>query len=111
MNIYYDPEKFGLEQVGEIDFSSGAYEFDLTVVWRRVSDDALVYAEDSGCSCPSPFESTGVDELIVLRKGVNGLNDFKAAMEKRDAAAYDEPGSRGPQIVALLERMHAAGAR
>lgn len=32
MNIYYDPEKFGLTTVGEIDWSTGSYEFDLTVV-------------------------------------------------------------------------------
>lgn len=55
-NIYYDPEKFGLEQVAEIDFSDGYYQFDYLVVWKD-KDDRLYYAEDSGCSCPSPFET------------------------------------------------------
>jgi hypothetical protein len=49
-NIYYNPEKFGLEIVGEVDFSSGYYEFDLRVVWRKKGTKILLTARDSGCS-------------------------------------------------------------
>jgi hypothetical protein len=108
VNIYYNPEKFGLETIGEIDWSSGAYEFDLTVVWKRTLDGRFVYAEDSGCSCPSPFEGTGVDELVVLRKR-GGLADFKAHCAEREGTSYDGP--RLTEMAELLERMHAAGAR
>jgi hypothetical protein len=106
--MYYDPEKFGLETVGEIDWSSGCYEFDLTVVWKRTSDGGFVYAEDRGCSCPSPFEDTGIDDLTVLRAR-GGLEDFKAHCAERQANAHD--GDRTPEVVALIERMHASGAR
>lgn len=108
MNIYYDPEKFGLETIGEIDWSSGAYEFDYTVVWKRISDGRFVYAEDSGCSCPSPFEQTGIEGLIVLRKR-GGLAEFKAHCAEREGTGYDGP--RTVETAELLERMHAAGAR
>lgn len=65
MNIYYDPEKFGLSIFDEIEWSDGCYQFDLTVVWRKVNTNEFFYAEDSGCSCPSPFESMGMDDLIA----------------------------------------------
>lgn len=108
MNFYYDPEKFGLTTIGEIDWSDGGYEFDLTVVFKRESDGRFVYAEDSGCSCPAPFESAGVDELTVLPKR-GGLEQFKAYCAERQEKAYD--GDRAAEVAQLLERMHAAGAR
>lgn len=61
-NVYYSPEKFGLTTVGGLDYSSGSYEFDCTMVW--VDDQKnLYYADDSGCSCPSPFEGLGLNDL------------------------------------------------
>jgi hypothetical protein len=108
VNLYYDPRDFGLEVIGEIDWSDGCYQFDLTAVWRRANDGRFVYAEDAGCSCPSPFENTGVDELTVLRQR-GGLADFKAHLEERQAEPYRE--DRAQAVADLLERMHAAGAR
>jgi len=61
-NPYAYPEKSGLTIVGEIDWSSGYYEFDLTVVWADANDQ-LYYADDSGCSCPSPFENMSFADL------------------------------------------------
>lgn len=55
LNPYYHPENRGLEIVAELELL-GHYEFDTTVVWRRLSDGALLWASDSGCSCPVPFE-------------------------------------------------------
>lgn len=62
-NIYYDPGKFGLTLLGELDFSSGYYEFDYTAVWSD-SSGTLYYLDDSGCSCPSPFEDYNVSDLV-----------------------------------------------
>ena len=54
-NIYYSPEAYGLTVVADIDKSSGCYEFDTFVVWKDASG-RYYWAEDSGCSCPAPFE-------------------------------------------------------
>lgn len=54
-DVYYQPEKFGLTPVAEIDYSSGSYEFHIRVVWRH-SSGLILTARDAGCSCPSPFE-------------------------------------------------------
>lgn len=84
MNLYYDPQDYSLEPVGEIDWSDGNYVFNLTVVWRRTSDGRLVYGEDSGCSCPSPFEDQGVEDL----KPITSVSEFQDLLDKR---AEDSP--------------------
>ena len=62
-DVYYEPGKFGLSIIGEVEFRL-SYEFDMFVVWKRLADGAIFYANDSGCSCPSPFERyTSVDNL------------------------------------------------
>lgn len=110
MNVYYDPEKSGLETIGEVQWGEPCYSFDLTVVWRRIADGVFLYAEDSGCSCPSPFDNIGVDDL----KPATPLETFKAHLAARaaDIAGYGSAYDPSPSAVAeLLERMHAAGAR
>lgn len=87
VDIYYSPEKFDLEVVGEIDFSSGSYEFDLTVVWRDTETGALYYADDSGCSCPSPFEYQGRDSLTRVTRTQDLIDHFED--RKRDSYDYD----------------------
>ena len=63
MNIYYDPSDFGLEIVGEFDWSEPDYSFDLCVVWKE-SRGVYWIGNDAGCSCPSPFEDiTDKNEL------------------------------------------------
>lgn len=56
MNVYYEPEKYDLELLHETDTGDG-YDFDKTVVWRHTKTGKLYVGQDSGCSCPSPFEN------------------------------------------------------
>lgn len=66
-NIYYSPEKFGLEVIAHIDWDNEAYQFNQTVVWRDKKTGQVYMAHDSGCSCPSPFENfNSVDDLEKL---------------------------------------------
>lgn len=86
MNIYYAPEKFGLTILGEVEFSSGAYEFDTSVVWA--STDGRVYAgDDSGCSCPSPFESVGLADLTPITRLQDLIDYFET--RKKESYRYD----------------------
>lgn len=59
---YYNPEKFGLTKIAEMEWSEPCYSFDMTVAWLD-ANGKLYWGSDSGCSCPSPFESTGLDSL------------------------------------------------
>lgn len=61
-DVYYNPEHFGLTKIAEHDLSEPDYSFDLLVAWKN--GDGIFLGTDSGCSCPSPFESFGgVDDL------------------------------------------------
>lgn len=77
-NVYYSPEKFGLTIMETIDFSSGSYEFDYLVVFKDEAGN-YYYAEDSGCSCPSPFEGMGLPDLTR----VQSLDEVVSRMEYR----------------------------
>lgn len=65
MTIYMNPEAFGLELVGSVDWTDEPYQFDMTAVWRDPDTGALFYADDAGCSCPLPFE--GLDRSTLTR--------------------------------------------
>lgn len=102
-NIYSSPEKYGFSTFGEIDFA-GSYEFDITAVLRAEATGAFFYLSDSGCSCPTPFENTTVEELQPL----NSLYEFQQYLnDQRQASHPDLQAS----IVNLLERLHSAGVR
>jgi hypothetical protein len=94
--LYYNPEDFGLNVVGEIDWSDAAYEFDLTVVWIRKSDGALVYAEDGGCSCPVPFEDIHTAKDLVPTTPA----ELQAHLQQRD-----QGGKHAADIAELMSRV------
>lgn len=77
-DVYYNPEQYGLEKIAEID-GDGGYEFDLLVVWKQPATGKWFWAQDSGCSCPSPFDGYGINDLTELV-----LPDFKEVCSKRD---------------------------
>jgi hypothetical protein len=100
MNIHYNPEHFGLEAFGTIDWPADDWGFDITAVWRRAQDGVFLATTDSGYSCPTPFEDVTLDTLTVI----GSLDQFQVYC--------DEQGSgRTPQIVTILERMYQAGLR
>lgn len=91
-DVYYNPEKFGLQLVGDIEWDDYSYEFDMTIV---LVNDAGEYfmASDSGCSCPAPFEDfTSVESLegpfdkqavaFRLREGIGNHGRSEAELRK-----------------------------
>jgi hypothetical protein len=101
-DVYYQPEKFDLTPIGEIEWSSGSYEFDLTVVWRH-EDGRLFYANDSGCSCPSPFENyTSLDDLTEI----TDVSEFQDALNDTSEHNYD--GNRNAEVADLMSRIAEA---
>lgn len=89
-NIYYNPEHFGLEIVAEIEYSSGSYEFDTRVVWKEKDGRKCYTMRDSGCSCPTPFESYNLSnvellDIEALRREVNEevLNDYRRVSQDK----------------------------
>lgn len=67
-DVYYNPYDFGLYPLAELELAEPDYSFDILMVWRH-EDGTLYWAQDSGCSCPSPFEDyTSLDKLEQLSK-------------------------------------------
>jgi hypothetical protein len=90
-NIYYSPEKFGLTQVACIDFSDGDYQFSYLAVWKD-SEGNLYYAEDSGCSCPAPFEDfNGIESLTRVQSAKEIVSRMKYRAEE---SPYDYESGR-----------------
>ena len=83
-NVYYDPAKFGLEIVAELD-ADLSYEFDMVIVWRDRAGD-LWAAADSGCSCPTPFEDVGYPGDMVAVRSEADVAPLVAAMYSKPPA-------------------------
>lgn len=60
-NPINNPEKYGFEFVGGIDLEFRDWEFYIAAVLKN--DKGYYLATDSGCSCPTPWESYTVDAL------------------------------------------------
>ena|SRR5690349_19890441 len=78
MNVYDNPEKFGLKIVGMVDRSDGNYQFDMFVVWKQ--GRRLCYGTDAGCSCPENFEDRGIDDLTLAPRAdvIKALKEWAA---------------------------------
>lgn len=72
--LYNTPEEYGLEVVGEFDWCEPDYSFDLLVVWKE-SRGKYWIGEDSGCSCPSPFEDFYDINMLDGPYNKKGLKD------------------------------------
>lgn len=115
-NIYSYPEKSGLEIIASGDIGE-MYEFAMIVVWRDVETGELLVGADSGCSCPSPFETQTRESLTSIR-GLTDLVDYARNAWNLDYYAQDadEPGyyadehsKRQSKIADLAEALYRAG--
>ena len=92
-NPVSNPGHYGLTLIGDIEWTDEAYSFDTTVVLRN-AEGKLCYIEDSGCSCPLPFENTGTDDLEWVTR-----EELQAHLESRNAA------DRSGEIADLMLRV------
>ncbi len=74
-NIYDNPEHFGLSIFGDVEYSSGCWEFDTLVIWED-EQGGLWWARDSGCSCPIPFEHENRETIRPIRSVEDAAKAF-----------------------------------
>lgn len=102
--IYSSPEQFGLTVLGEIEWRDESYEFDLTVVWKNAAGQ-LYYADDSGCSCPMPFEDfAGIADLthvVKFQDLLDHLQERRKQVETDSWVASDWKTTLDRNIAAL----------
>ena len=65
-DIYYNPEEFGIETIGQLNLREEDYSFDILLVQRDIVTGKFYVNFDSGCSCPSPFEAFTTKESLGL---------------------------------------------
>jgi hypothetical protein len=85
-NIYYYPEKSGLEIVGVVEVG-GDYEFDTFVVWKN-QDNNIYWSTDSGCSCPTPFEDHDLEDIVLLTE--DNFKEFSEQLRTHIEYSYDK---------------------
>jgi len=62
-DLYNQPEYFGLQFIGSLQWGEPEWDFDITAVLHD-GEDKFYVISDSGCSCPSPFEGyTSLDKV------------------------------------------------
>ena len=101
-SVYYSPEDYGLEPIGTLDEDLG-YEFHILAIWKD-KDGNIYWAEDSGCSCPIPFE----DEHFNGPDDTSLETDTVALMEAIDAfpaAEGDKEQVRGYLMLHAMSRL------
>ncbi len=108
-NVYYNPENYDLETVGQVNWSEPNYSFDFTVVFRD-SNGMFYWESDAGCSCPSPFESIPFEKLQRGSKfDVASYLTAKQADAEHEASEWDfmraNADYSAPQVVDLIGRV------
>lgn len=76
-DLYNQPEQFGLTPIGELNDPDASWSFNDFVVWKH-EDGSYYFGEDSGCSCPSPFEDyTSLEKASKMES----IEQFEAAVK------------------------------
>ncbi len=60
---YYD-QFVGFTKLDEIEWDNESYAFNITGVWVKDDDGTVWTADDSGCSCPTPWENLDTLERL-----------------------------------------------
>ena len=97
--MYYDPEKFGLKIFGMVEEEELSYEFNMFVVWENLETHQLYYDHDSGCSCPSPFEESTLENVNRITK--SNVGEFETSINEWNRG-YDNKSRTNPLEVAEL---------
>ena len=103
-NIQSTPEAFGLTAFGDVEFSSGCYEFDTLIVWRNAAGQ-WCYAEDAGCSCPEPFVDVDLSTVTWATPHEIAARIQERLKEQASIYGEDPPPYGTDQAASLIECM------
>lgn len=113
-DLYHSPEKHGLRIFGELDDPNACYSFGMFVVWEQIDGGALFFGQDSGCSCPSPFESvTSLADIAAIEDTPESWKAFRDELDewRRSYGADADCGELEGQVSMHLAKMADARRR
>lgn len=96
-NIYYSPEAYGLEVFEMIQRDDMSYSFDMFVIWKDKDTNTLYYADDMGCSCPSPFEDDSRE--TITRIDPYNIQTFEGDIKGWNDLGYDNEFRTSPNTI------------
>lgn len=80
INPYYYPENLGLK-LKSFDDPDALYQYNTICFWITPKGH-VYYAEDSGCSCPTPFEEQcSSNDLKEFQRTTTRVNSMQKALE------------------------------
>jgi len=94
-NPYYNPPK-GWDMV-QFDQEDLCYEYDTLVFWK--TPNGVFYAEDSGCSCPTPFEDYAAktpEEIEAKLQRVGSKLQVDSIFQSWNATGYKDAPKKIP---------------
>jgi hypothetical protein len=77
------PEDLKVTTISEIDDPDSCYSFDYFWTFQHNASGRVFYGQDSGCSCPSPFENDtfdGPDKTSFTEVTETNLEDYVRAL-------------------------------
>lgn len=102
-SIYYSPEDYGLTPVGCLAQDGLDYEFHILAIWKD-KDGNIYWEEDSGCSCPIPFEDCRFNGPDDHNLGTD-LQALMAALDEFPAHERDKGQVRGYLMLEAMARL------
>jgi len=71
-----EPKSCGLEIIDQLDEDDLSYEYNTIIAWRDTETGRVYVAQDSGCSCPTPFETFEKLSDLTLIAHASDAQDF-----------------------------------
>mgnify|MGYP001614969264 CR=1 FL=1 len=75
------------ESVAEVELSEPCWSFDLLGIWK--AEDGYYLSTDSGCSCPTPWESHTDDDLTGPLTASQAQEEATSLWADEDGDGYD----------------------
>lgn len=92
--IWASDEPTAYECLAEVEWVGESYQFDMTRVYQHRETREVYYAEDTGCSCPSPFEDATEDDLEQIARiqdWYDYVKDRTVIADSDDVYQYPKP--------------------
>ncbi|RJQ26113.1 hypothetical protein C4577_04225 [Candidatus Parcubacteria bacterium] len=93
-NVYSYPEKSGLKLIDALDETGLSYEFNTLIALKHNESNRIYWSQDSGCSCPIPFENEYFKDpdntsLLELRS-YDSVEAFKRDVENFPVTRHEK---------------------
>lgn len=105
-NPNYNPEALGLQMVG-LGEDNLSYEFNELTFWRG-PDGRVFGAEDSGCSCPTPFdylESETYEEFAQKAERIPNLEAAERMIKGWNTGYTGQPRTSANAVNECIETL------